>query len=92
IASIRKASERLEIMYLDKKEKEYYDAQQKRYLDESSRIQEAVEKAVKEAVAQTGLNKQIEITKNLISIGLDNANIAKGTGLTVEQIEALRKS
>ena len=52
IAPIRKASEKLEIMYLDKKEREYYEAQQKRYLDESSRIREAVEQAVQVAVEQ----------------------------------------
>ncbi len=32
-----------------------------------------------------------EITKKLISLGLDNDTIAKGTGLTVEQIEQLRE-
>lgn len=33
---------------------------------------------------------QIEIAKNFIAIGLDNVAIAKGTGLTVEQVEQLR--
>jgi len=32
----------------------------------------------------------VKIAKNLILIGLDNDTIAKGTGLTVEQIEELR--
>ncbi len=32
----------------------------------------------------------LEIAKNFIAIGLDNFTIAKGTGLTVEQIEQLR--
>jgi predicted transposase/invertase (TIGR01784 family) len=33
----------------------------------------------------------LEIAKNFIAIGLDNATIAKGTGLSIEQIEQLRK-
>ncbi|MGB3617643.1 MAG: Rpn family recombination-promoting nuclease/putative transposase [Catalinimonas sp.] len=50
VEPIRKASERLEAMYLNQRERAYYDAQQKRYLDETSRIQEAVKKAVDMAV------------------------------------------
>jgi predicted transposase/invertase (TIGR01784 family) len=33
---------------------------------------------------------KIEIAKNFISLGLDNDTIAKGTGLTIEEIEVLR--
>ncbi len=36
--------------------------------------------------------KAIEIAKNLISLGLDNDTITKGTGLTLEQVEQLRKN
>ncbi len=111
IEQIRKASQRLEVMYLDKKEREYYDSQQKRYLDETSRIQEAVEKAVGEAVekavgeavekavgeavekavGEAELSKQTEIAKKLIKRNLSNADIAEDTGLTLEQINELRK-
>ena len=111
IEQIRKASQKLEVMYLDKKEREYYDSQQKRYLDESSRIQEAVEKAVGEAVekavgeavekavgeavekavGEAELSKQTEIAKKLIKRNLSNADIAEDTGLTLEQINQLRK-
>jgi predicted transposase/invertase (TIGR01784 family) len=86
IGSIKKASEKLEVMHLNEKEREYYDAQQKRYLDETSRIQEAVE----EAVEQAELNKQLEIAKNAITEGFDNQIIAKLTNLTIAQIEQLR--
>jgi predicted transposase/invertase (TIGR01784 family) len=50
------------------------------------KIQEAEEKA-KEAEEK----RNIEIAKNAISEGANNAFIAKITGLTMEQIEALRK-
>jgi predicted transposase/invertase (TIGR01784 family) len=82
IEPIKKASEKLDVMYLNEKEREYYDAQQKRYLDENSRIQEAVEEAE--------LNKQLEIAKNAIKKGADNNFIADITGLKIEQIEQLR--
>jgi predicted transposase/invertase (TIGR01784 family) len=94
VEPIKKASERLEIMYLSKKEREYYDAQQKRYLDEYSRIQEAVKEAVKEAVEeaveQTELKKQLEIAQKMILEGFDNLVTARMTGLTAEQIAQLR--
>jgi predicted transposase/invertase (TIGR01784 family) len=82
IESIKKASEKLEVMYLNEKERQYYEAQQKRYLDENSRIQEAVEEAE--------LKKQLEMAKNAIKKGFDNQIISELTDLTVEQIEQLR--
>jgi hypothetical protein len=45
-------------------------------------MKSALETAVEE--------KQIEIAKNLIVIGLDNATIAKATGLSYEEVEKLR--
>jgi predicted transposase/invertase (TIGR01784 family) len=99
IEPIKKASEKLEVMYLDKQEREYYEAQQKRYLDELSRIQEAVEEAVEKAVGEAvekaveeaEWNKKIEIAKIAIVEGLDNQIIAKLTNLPSEKIEQLRK-
>lgn len=90
IEPIKKASEKLEVMYLDKKEREYYEAQQKRYLDETSRIQEAVQQAVEQAVQQAELNKQIAMAEKAIKKGFNNGTIADLTDLTVEQIEQLR--
>ncbi|MCU0351014.1 MAG: Rpn family recombination-promoting nuclease/putative transposase [Flavobacterium sp.] len=86
IESIKKASEKLDVMYLNEKEREYYEAQQKRYLDENSRIQEAVD----EAIEQTELKSKIEIAKNAILEGAKNEFISKITGLNIEQIEQLR--
>jgi predicted transposase/invertase (TIGR01784 family) len=86
IEPIKKASEKLDAMYLNEKEREYYEAQQKRYLDENSRIQEAVD----EAIEQTELKSKIEIAKNAILEGAKNEFISKITGLKIEQIEQLR--
>ncbi len=51
-------------------------------------LKSAIETAVEEAVG----GKQVEIAKKIITLGLDNETIAQGTGLTVEQIEQLRKN
>jgi predicted transposase/invertase (TIGR01784 family) len=94
IKEIRKASQKLDTMYLDEKEKGYYDAQQKFWLDQNTFIREtvekAVEKALEQAVEQAELSKQIEIAKKLIQRKLSNEEIAEDTGLTVEQVELLR--
>ncbi len=82
IREIRKASQTLEAMYLDEKEKGYYDAQQKFWLDQNAFMKEAIE--------QAELNRNLEIAKNFIMLGIDNTTIAKGTGLTLEQVEQLR--
>jgi hypothetical protein len=46
IKEIRKASIKLQAMYLDQKERQYYDSQEKFWLDENTRINSAVEKAL----------------------------------------------
>ncbi len=52
IKEIRKASLKLDAMYLDKSEREHYEGQQKFRLDESSRLKEALEKADIKAKAE----------------------------------------
>jgi len=84
IKEIRKASLKLDTMYLDEKEKRYYEGQQKFLIDENSRLKEAIEKAE--------INSKTEIAKKLIKRNLTNEEIAEDTGLTVEQIEQLRSA
>jgi predicted transposase/invertase (TIGR01784 family) len=86
IKEIRKASQKLDAMYLDEKEKGYYDAQQKFWLDQNAFMKEAVEKALE----QGELNKQMEIAKKMLKRGTEISIIAEDTGLTVEQIAQLR--
>jgi predicted transposase/invertase (TIGR01784 family) len=58
---------------------------------EYSRLRETDEKAEKILVEENAKwSTQVEIAKNFIAMGLDNATIAKGTDLTIEQIEHLR--
>jgi predicted transposase/invertase (TIGR01784 family) len=123
IKEIRKASQRLDAMYLDEKEKGYYESQQKFWLDQNTFIKEAVEKALEEAVEkaveeavgkaveeavgkaveeavgkavgqakeEAELRSKIEIAKKLIKRNLSNQEIAEDTGLTMAQLDALRR-
>jgi predicted transposase/invertase (TIGR01784 family) len=90
IKEIRKASQKLDAMYLDEEEKSYYESQQKFWLDQNTFIKEALEKAVETALEKAALSRNIEIAKKLIKRNLTNEEIAADTGLTVKQIEKLR--
>lgn len=82
IKEIRKASQKLDAMYLDEQERRYYEAQQKFWLDQNTLIKEAVE--------QAELKSRVEIAKKMLKRGMTTEIIAEDTGLTVEQIEQLR--
>jgi len=83
---LAEAKEVLDIMRLDKEQQYGYN----RYLDylhyKASEIL-SLRLVAEDKVRQ---DRNVEIAKNFIVMGLDNVTIAKGTGLTVEQIEDLR--
>ncbi len=83
---LAEAKEVLDIMRLDKEQQYGYN----RYLDylhyKASEIL-SLRLVAEDKVRQ---DRNVEIAKNFIVMGLDNITIAKGTGLTVEQIEYLR--
>ncbi|SFF59587.1 hypothetical protein, partial [Thermoflexibacter ruber] len=73
-----KAKEKLRYESLTEEEKKMYDRFQ-----ENRRIENSVSYTARQ-------ERNVEIAKNLISLGSDNEFIAKATELTVEQIEQLR--
>lgn len=66
----------------DKKELKLYDLREKSFLDKVSALSTAEENGRK--------NERIVIAKNLLDV-LDNETIALKTGLSVGEIESLRK-
>ncbi len=82
----QKAFGTAELAGLSAEERAIYEENLIQYWGMKSAIETAVETAVETAMEE----KQIEIARNFIALNLDNATIAKGTGLTVEQIEQLR--
>ena len=83
---LAEAKEVLDIMSLDKEQQYGYN----RYLDylhyKASEIL-SLRLVAEDKVRQ---DRNVEVAKNFIVMGLDNITIAKGTDLTVEQIENLR--
>ena len=83
---LAEAKEVLDIMRLDKEQQYGYN----RYLDYLHYKASEILSLRLEAEDKVRKDRNVEIAKNFIVTGLDNITIAKGTGLTVEQIEHLR--
>ncbi len=83
--NIKKAIEKLEIMYLDKDERELYEVDLKALRVHNAEIKIAEQKGIEKGEDK----KALEIAKNLLDV-LDNETIAIKTGLTLEEIEKLR--
>lgn len=83
---LAEAKEVLDIMRLDKEQQYGYN----RYLDYLHYKASEILSLRLEAEDKVRQDRNVEIAKNFIVMGLDNITIAKGTGLTVEQIEDLR--
>jgi predicted transposase/invertase (TIGR01784 family) len=83
---LAEAKEVLDIMRLDKEQQYGYN----RYLDYLHYKASEILSLRLEAEDKVRQDRNIEIAKNFIVMGLDNVTIANGTGLTVDQIEDLR--
>ncbi len=83
---LAEAKEVLDIMRLDKEQQYGFN----RYLDYLHYKASEILSLRLEAEDKVRQDRNVEIAKNFIVMGLDNITIAKGTGLTVEQIEDLR--
>ena len=53
-------------------------------------IEPIIEKAAKEAAKEAKENTQCRIAKNFLSDGIDPSAVAKNTGLSLKQVEALQ--
>jgi len=83
---LAEAKEVLDIMRLDKEQQYGYN----RYLDYLHYKASEILSLRLEAEDKVRQDRNVEIAKNFIVMGLDNVTIANGTGLTVDQIENLR--
>jgi len=90
---IRSAYEQLQLISQDKRKRRKYEERQKAILDYNQGMKEAHEEGIAKGINQ-GISigekqKAIAIAKNFIAIGLDYSTIVQGTGLTLEEVEAL---
>ena len=102
---LKRAIEKLDIMYLDKEERDIYENDLKALRIHKAEIKTAEEKGMRKGIEkgiqkgiQKGIEKGIEegekkkaseIAKNLLDV-LGNETIAIKTGLTIEEIQQLR--
>ena len=99
---IGKAVEKLEIMYLDEKEKQIYEAKQKMMMDTTEIIRTAKEKGLEEGREEgreEGIEKGIEkgkkeakikTAKKMLLKNLDIEDISELTELSIEEIKKLK--
>ncbi|MBN7573916.1 MULTISPECIES: Rpn family recombination-promoting nuclease/putative transposase [Clostridium] len=87
--NIKIAIEKLDIMYLDKEEREIYENDLKALRIHKAEIKTAEENGIKKGREEGEKKKAFEIAKNLLDV-LDNETIAIKTGLTIDEIEKLR--
>jgi len=84
-----------EIAKYNPKERQNYENSLKYYRDMENSLDlkyaKGLQEGKEEGLKEGEQNKTLEIVKNLIVIGLDNETIAKGTGLSIAEIEAIRK-
>ncbi|SFF62438.1 Rpn family recombination-promoting nuclease/putative transposase [Thermoflexibacter ruber] len=83
----RKLFQIAEIARFDEKQLQSYRDSEKNYLDFTA----SLETSFNEGKIEGKVEEKIEIAKNMILDGEPNQKIARYTGLTLEQIEALRK-
>jgi len=71
--------------------RELIEARSKALHDEATRMKHAVEKAKKEGREEGKKKRDIEITKNLLKIGISLEQISKATGLSIEEINNINQ-
>lgn len=92
---LEKAMDTLQHLSQDSEARILYEARQKYLHDEASMLEGAKQAGIKagmKAGMQEGLKTGIkEVAKNMLALNIDTATIAKATGLSEEEIHALKK-
>ena len=88
-SEIKKAIEKLDIMYLDKEEREIYENDLKRLRIQKAEIKAAERKGIEKGIEKGEQKKSIEIAQNLLDV-LDEETISIKTGLSIEVIKELK--
>jgi hypothetical protein len=68
-----------------------YDARMKALSDEKSRIEGALEEGMAKGIEKGIMKGKAETAIKLLALGIDIQTIAEATGMTREEIEALRQ-
>ena len=92
---IRKAYNILEVISKDDKARVAYESREAELHDQMTRLKSAKEEGIKEGIKKgikEGLKEAtIKNAKNFLIMGLDIDMVAKGTGLSVEEVQKIKK-
>jgi predicted transposase/invertase (TIGR01784 family) len=88
--TLKKAMDTLEFLSQDREARRLYEERQKYLHDEASMIEWATEKGIAKGIVEGEQKKAIEIAKNMLSFGIEVSVIAKTSGLTESEVEALK--
>ncbi|RPK29489.1 hypothetical protein EDO6_00112 [Paenibacillus xylanexedens] len=89
-SGVKKVMGTLEFLSQDREARRLYEERQKYLHDEASMIEWATEKGMEKGLVEGEKRKAIEIAKNMLSFGIEVSVIAKTSGLTKFEIEALK--
>jgi predicted transposase/invertase (TIGR01784 family) len=87
----QKAFDTAAIAALTGEQRDWYEKSLMQYRDLKSVIETAIEEAVEIAVEIAVEDTKVEFVRNAVNEGLNNSLIERLTGLSIEQIERLRK-
>jgi predicted transposase/invertase (TIGR01784 family) len=87
---IKEAYDYLQVISKDREKRMVYEARQAWLMDQRTREKVAREEGMREGMQKGAEKEKINIAKNLLSVGMAIADIAKVTGLMAEEIEKLR--
>ncbi|MBU7315612.1 Rpn family recombination-promoting nuclease/putative transposase [Paenibacillus sp. SM 69] len=85
--TLQKAMDTLEFLSQNEEARRLYEMRQKALHDEASMIDGAKEEGKREGKRE----KEIEVAKNLLEMGLDVTKIAKATGLPESEVKKLKE-
>ena len=88
---IKKAKEELEYLTGDEAQRRIAELREKAIRDEKANLRGAREEGKMEGREEGEKNKQLEIAKKLKKINMDIKTIAQITGLTIEELEKIKK-
>ncbi|CAI7663550.1 unnamed protein product [Penicillium discolor] len=88
--TLKKAMDTLEFLSQDREARRLYEERQKYLHDEASMIEWATEKGIARGLVEGEKRKAIEIAKNMLSLGIEVSVIAKASGLSESEVEALK--
>ena len=88
---IKEAKAELMRLSGDRKERERYEKRRESRLNEVSALSYAEEKGIQKGIEQGVKQEKIGITKNAIKNGFDNETIIKLAGLSMEEVNLIRK-